>query len=174
MKNYTTLLLLLMSSCSTSHSSPVKTVDYVDINRFMGKWYVIANIPTFIEKGAYNAIETYTWNDEEDRIDVDFKFNLDSFDGKEKSYPQKAFIYNKKTYAEWRIQPFWPLKFAYLVTDLAPDYSYTVIAVPNRKNVWIMARTPTLPENVYQEILGNLKAQSFDLKDLQKVPQQTK
>jgi len=163
-----------MSSCSTSHSSPAKTVDYVDINRFMGKWYVIANIPTFIEKGAYNAIETYTWNDEEDRIDVDFKFNLDSFDGKEKSYPQKAFIYNKKTYAEWRIQPFWPLKFAYLITDLAPDYSYTVIAVPNRKNVLIMARTPTLPENVYQEILGNLKAQSFDLKDLQKVPQQAK
>ena len=122
MKNYTTLLLLLMSSCSTSHRSPVKTVDYVDINRFMGKWYVIANIPTFIEKGAYNAIETYTWNDEEDRIDVDFKFNLDSFDGKEKSYPQKAFIYNKKTYAEWRIQPFWPLKFAYLITDLASDY----------------------------------------------------
>ena len=174
MKNYTTLLLLLMSSCSTSHSSPVKTVDYVDINRFMGKWYVIANIPTFIEKGAYNAIETYTWNDEEDRLDVEFKFNLDSFDGKEKSYPQKAFIYNKKTYAEWRIQPFWPLKFAYLITDLASDYSYTVIAVPNRKNVWIMARTPTLPENVYQEILGNLRAQSFDLKDLQKGPQQTK
>ena len=30
----------------------LNTVDYVDLERFMGDWYVIANIPTFIEKGA--------------------------------------------------------------------------------------------------------------------------
>ncbi len=147
------------------------TVENVDLKKFMGKWYVIANIPTFIEKGAYNATETYTWNEKENRIDVDFKFNQDRFDGKEKSYPQKAFIYDTKTNAEWRIQPFWPLKFAYLITDLAPDYSYTVVAVPDRKHVWIMARTPNLPEEIYQEILSKLRKQSFDLKDLQKVPQ---
>ena len=28
----------------------LKTVDFVDLERFMGDWYVIANIPTFIEK----------------------------------------------------------------------------------------------------------------------------
>jgi len=139
----------------------------------MGKWYVIANIPTFIEKGAHNAIETYTWNEKENRIDVSFKFNQDSFDGKEKSYPQKAFIYDTKTNAEWRIQPFWPLKFSYLVIDLAQDYSYTVIAVPNRNYVWIMARTPTMPEATYQSILEKLRQMSFDLKLLQKVPQKT-
>jgi apolipoprotein D and lipocalin family protein len=66
------------------------------------------------------------------------------------------------------------LKFAYLITDLAADYSYTVVAVPDRKNVWIMARTPTLPEATYEEILDRLKAQSFDLKELQKVPQEAK
>ena len=37
----------------------LKTVDYVDLERFMGDWYVIANIPTFIEKGAVNAVESY-------------------------------------------------------------------------------------------------------------------
>ena len=174
MKTPSTLLLLLLGACSTNQTTPVKTVEHVDIPRFMGKWYVIANIPTFIEKGAFNAIETYTLNEKEKRIDVDFKFNQDSFQGKEKSYPQKAFIFDHKTNAEWRIQPFWPLKFAYLITDLAPDYSYTVVAVPNRKNVWIMARTPTLPEATYQEILAKLKAQSFDLKELQTVPQEAK
>jgi apolipoprotein D and lipocalin family protein len=166
------LISTLIAACSTKNLPQVKTVENVDIKKFMGKWYVIANIPTFIEKGAYNAIETYTWNEKEDRIDVSFKFNQDSFDGKEKSYPQKAFIYDSKTNAEWRIQPFWPLKLAYLITDLAPDYSYTVVAVPNREHVWIMARTPNLPEEIYQGILTKLRKQSFDLKDLQKVPQQ--
>ena len=38
---------------------PLKTVAHVDLPRFMGDWYVIANIPTFIEKGAHNAMESY-------------------------------------------------------------------------------------------------------------------
>jgi len=172
MKIYSILLFLLFCSCSSNNIAPLKPVDYVDIQRYMGKWYVIASIPTFIEKGAHNAIEIYTWNAKEDRIDVGYTFNQDSFAGKKKSYPQKAFIYNRETNSEWRIQLFWPLKFAYLITDLAPDYSYTVVTVPNRENVWIMARTPTLPDSVYQKILAKLKEQLFDLKDLQKVPQQ--
>ncbi|MDH3935419.1 MAG: lipocalin family protein, partial [Gammaproteobacteria bacterium] len=40
----------------------MQSVEYVDINRFMGDWYVIANIPTFVETGAHNAIESYALN----------------------------------------------------------------------------------------------------------------
>ena len=42
----------------------MKTVEFVDLERFMGDWYVIANIPTFIEKGATNAIESYKLMDD--------------------------------------------------------------------------------------------------------------
>ena len=166
-----TLCLAGLVSCSSKSLPPVKTVQNVDIPKFMGKWYVIANIPTFIEKGAHNATETYTWNEKENRIDVDFRFNKDSFTGEEKAYPQKAFIYDQKSKAEWRIQPFWPLKFAYLVMDVAPDYSYTVIGVPNRGHVWIMARTPTLDEATYNKIVKQIEAEHFDIKQLEKVPQ---
>jgi len=38
---------------------PIKTVAHVDLERFMGRWFVIANIPTFVEQGAYNAVERY-------------------------------------------------------------------------------------------------------------------
>jgi apolipoprotein D and lipocalin family protein len=166
MKMNILIIILLLCACS---SNPPKTVPYVDVKNFMGKWYVIASIPTFIDQNAFNAVETYTWNADKNRIDVDFKFNQNSFDGELKSYPQKAWIYNEKTNAEWRIQLFWPLKFAYLINDLAADYSYTVITVPDRKNVWIMARKPYLPEDVYQSIIQKLQQQSFELKDLKKV-----
>ena len=171
MKKILILTLGLLSSCANTPKVPVKTVDQVDIQKFMGKWYVIANIPTFIEKGAHNAVETYTWNQKEDRIDVKFAFRKDSFDGDKKTYYQKAFIHNKDSKAEWRIQMIWPIKFPYLIMDLAPDYSYTVIGVPNRSYIWIMAKTPTLPEATYQEILKRIEAQKFDLSLIQKVPQ---
>ncbi len=171
--NYALIALtFLIMSCATKHP-PLKKVPSVDINRFMGKWYVISSIPTFIEKGAHNAVETYTWNEKEERIDVYFTFNKGSFQGERKEYTQKAFVHDKSG-NEWRIQFFWPLKFPYLILDLDKDYTYTVIGVPNRDYVWIMAKTPTLPEKTYQEIIERLKLQQYDIKLIEKVPQNWK
>ena len=52
-----TAFSLVLAGCS--NMEPLQAVDHVDIDRFMGDWYVIANIPTSIEKGAHNAIESY-------------------------------------------------------------------------------------------------------------------
>ena len=57
-------LTMLLSACGSQNVKPINTVDYVGLDRFMGDWYVIANIPTFIETDAYNAIETYEMNDD--------------------------------------------------------------------------------------------------------------
>ena len=62
MNKATTLLTLscaFLAGCQTVTQPPIETVGKVDLPRFMGDWYVIANIPTFIEKGAHNAIESY-------------------------------------------------------------------------------------------------------------------
>lgn len=148
-----------------------KTVAHVDIPRFMGKWFVIASIPTMFEKDAVNATENYTWNEENQRIDIDFRYRKLRPDGDEKAIPQKGFIYSKKSNAEWRIQPFWPLKFASLIIDLADDYSDTTVGVPNRGHVWIMARTPSISDARYEQILVKVKSLGCDMNVLKKVPQ---
>ncbi len=153
---------------------PQTTVAHVDIPRFMGKWYVIANIPTFLEKGAHNAVETYTWNANKSRIDIDFRFSKDSFTGKERIIAQKAWIYDERSNAEWRVQPIWPLKLAYLVVDLSIDYSDTIVGVPNRNYVWIMAREPQISERRYKELVSKVEVLGYDITKLQLVPQQPK
>jgi len=147
-----------------------KLVDQVDLEKFMGDWYVIASIPTMFEKGAVNAVENYTWN-EKGYVDVTFTYNQKRPDGKVKRMTQKGFIYDKDSNAEWRIQPLWPLRLGYLILDLAEDYNYTVIGVPNRKYLWIMAREPSLSDSVYQNILGRVKQQGYAISEIQKVPQ---
>ncbi|MBT8115776.1 MAG: lipocalin family protein, partial [Arenicella sp.] len=57
------ILVLVLSVSGCASTQPMKTVDYVDLQRFMGDWYVIANIPTFLEKDAYNAVESYALNE---------------------------------------------------------------------------------------------------------------
>lgn len=176
--NFSMFVLIALSSItfhgctSVSKNLPDQKLNQtVDLPKFMGRWYVIASIPTMFETGAVNAVETYTWNEAKKRIDVDFRFRKDSPDGKEKLIPQKAFVFDEKTNAEWRIQLFWPLKFAYLIIDLSEDYSDTTIGVPNRGNVWIMSRKPTLSTERYEAILAKLKNLGYDLDKLKKVPQ---
>jgi apolipoprotein D and lipocalin family protein len=157
---------------SCSHKKKFnKTVEKVDIERFMGKWYVNAGRLTFMEEGAHNAIEIYTWNEKEDRIDIDFRLRKDSFEGEEKLIPQKAWIQNKKTNAHWKVSPFWPIKFNYYVIDLADDYSWTVIGVPGQEWVWIMSRDWTMEDEQLSSIITRIKNMGYNIKDINRVPQ---
>ena len=59
----------------------------------MGDWYVIANIPTILEKNAVNAIESYRLNSKGE-IETTFTFRKNAPDGKEKVYKPKGFVFN--------------------------------------------------------------------------------
>ncbi len=171
MKNVLFILVCLMSFSCESGSKFRKTVDYVEMDRFMTKWFVIAGRLTSFEDGAHNAIESYSWNAEKSRIDIDFTMRKDSFDGKLKSIPQKGWIENHKTNAHWKISPFWPLKFHYLIIDLAEDYSWTVIGVPSQKWVWIMAKDWKMSEEKLAMIIKRVKDMGYSIKDIKRVPQ---
>ncbi len=124
-------------------SDPINTVDKVDLKRFMGDWYVIANIPTFVEKGAHNAIETYALN-EDGTIATTFTFRKDSFDGKQKTYRPKGFVRDTDSNAVWGMQFIWPFKGDYRIVYLDDAYSQTIIGRNKRDYVWIMAREPSI------------------------------
>jgi apolipoprotein D and lipocalin family protein len=148
------------------------TVEHVDIPKFMGTWYVWAGRTTFLESGAYSSIEKYTWNDKDERIDIDFTFHKGSFDGNLKSIPQKAWIFNKMTNAHWKVQPFWPFKLDYLVIDLDSDYQWTAIGVPSGAYLWIMGRVPVVSDKELNQIIDRVKSLGYPVEDVVRVPQQ--
>jgi len=148
---------------------PVALVAKVDIPRFMGDWYVIANIPTFLEKGAHNAKDSYTLAPD-GTIPTTFSFNADGFDGPLKTYGSKGFVLDASG-AVWGQQYIWPIKADYRIAYLSPDYTQTVIAREKRDYVWIMARTPTIPEADLQRLIAFVGSQGYDTAKLQRVPQ---
>ena len=147
---------------------PIHTVEYVDLQRFMGDWYVIANIPTFIEKDAYNAVETYRL-DTDGTIATTFRFNKGSADGPVKIYNPRGFVRDDRSNAVWGMQFVWPFKAEYLIIYLNKDYSTTVIGRTKRDYVWIMARQPTIDNDEYQRILEFLKEQGYDIDKINKI-----
>ncbi len=145
------LFTALISGCASQSLSPVKPVSYVNLNQFMGDWYVIACIPTVIETEAYNAIESYQL-DKDGSIDTTFVFRKGGFDGPEKRYNPRGFVVENTGNAVWGMQFIWPFKSEFIIAYLDKDYTSTIIARNARDYVWIMASTPFINDSRYQEL----------------------
>ena len=156
--------------CASGSRPPLQTVEYVDLDRFMGDWYVVANIPTWIERDAHNAVETYRLA-EDGTVETTFTFRVDGFDGDVKRYSPGGFIRDQESNAVWGMQFIWPFKADYRVIYLTDDYSQTVIGRQKRDYVWIMARSPFISDEDYRRILSLIERQGYDISKVQKVPQ---
>jgi len=170
------LSLALLNACATDRVPPLEAMDRtVDLERFMGDWYVIGFIPIsfpfFSEEGAHNGVESYRLTDE-GVIETTYTFRDGGFDGPEKRFTPKGWVYDHDTNAEWRMQFVWPFNAAYLIVYLDQDYQQTIIGVPDRNNVWIMSRKPQMSERDYQRMLGYAASLGYDLAKVKRVPQQ--
>ncbi|HYP81637.1 MAG TPA: lipocalin family protein [Steroidobacteraceae bacterium] len=162
--------MALLAACTGSQAPEMPTVDRVDLPRFMGSWYVIANIPTAIEKGAHNAVESYALSDD-GSIATTFTFRDDSFDGPLRTYTPRGFVLDRHSNARWGMRFIWPVKADYRIISLNEDYTQTVIGRRKRDYVWIMARTPQIPEADYERLLRFVVDQGYDASQVRKVPQ---
>lgn len=161
---------LLLSGCQSVQHPPLTHVPKVDLARFMGDWFVIASIPTFIEENAYNAVESYRLADD-GTIDTTFTFRDGGYDGEVKTYTPRGFVLDRASNAVWGMQFIWPFQADYRIVYLAPDYSQTVIGREKRDYVWIMAREPQIPQADYQRIVQLIGEQGYDISRIRKVPQ---
>lgn len=167
-----TVLAALLALCGCASHPPMPTVAHVDLARFMGDWYVIASIPTFLEKDAYNAVETYRL-DGDGTVATTFTFNDGATDGAVKRYHPRGFILDRQSNARWGMQFIWPVKADYRIVHLGGDYAQTVIARAARDYVWIMARTPQIPDADYARLVDIVAQAGYDTGKLRKVPQRS-
>ena len=158
-----------ISGCS-SNPAPIATVSKVNLQKFMGDWYVIACIPTRIEKTAYNAVESYRLQDD-GTIATTFSYRDGGFAGEKKSHQFRGFVVPDTGNAEWKMQLIWPFKAEYLIAYLDDDYSRVVIARTKRDYVWIMARQPHLSEAEYLKLEQFVAGLGYATDKLRKIPQ---
>ena len=162
-------LAALLAGCTTAPTIPA--AGYVDLQRFMGDWYVIASIPTRLEVGAHNAVESYRL-EADGTIATTFTFRAGAFDGEQKVMEPRGFVRDTTTNAVWGMQFVWPIKAEYVIAHVDPDYTQTIIGRSKRDYVWIMARTPTLPSDEYARLEQRVRELGYDVSQLQRVPQQ--
>ncbi|HSN04234.1 MAG TPA: lipocalin family protein [Nitrospira sp.] len=162
------VVFLALAACSSP--PPIRTATAVDLERFMGDWYVIANIPTFIETNAYNAMESYRLA-EDGTVATTFSFREGGFEGALKTYHPTGYIIDKQSNAVWGMQFIWPIQSDYRILYVDESYSQTIIGRTKRDYVWLMARTPQISDVDYQRFLQLIAEEGYAVSKVRKVPQ---
>ena len=104
-------LSLLIIPFSTM-AQPLKTVPYVDLNRYAGLWYEIASYPQRFQQGCHRTTAEYTLSDK-GYVIVENRCNRDSVDGKQSYIRGKAFVQKNSGNARLKVQFFWPFRGDY-------------------------------------------------------------
>ena len=114
------VLLALMvatttAACRSGNVKPsIPTAAPVDVDRFMGDWYVIAHIPSFPERDAYAAVESYA-KLPDGRIRTTFRFRKGALDGPEKTMHPVGTVTPGTGGAVWGMQFIWPIQAEYVI-----------------------------------------------------------
>jgi len=157
-------------STGKEQESSVRVVPHVDISRYTGTWFEIARYPNRFQKGCVGTTAQYTLRDD-GRIDVLNQCRENTLDGKLMSAKGTAKVIDMKTNAKLKVTFSWPFYGHYWIIDLGENYEYAVVGHPDRKYLWILSRTPTMEEDLYNQILGRIKQQGYDVSKLIKTPQ---
>jgi len=152
-------------------SGAVRTVDYVDLNRYLGTWYEIASFPQSFQEGCVATTANYALKPN-GRIAVRNECRIDSLDGNLKTANGTARVVDRTSNAKLKVTFFWPFSGDYWIIDLDPEYRWAVVGDPSREYLWILSRTPQLDETLYQEIVARTaREQGYDVSKLNRTLQ---
>jgi len=157
--------VLLLTSCKTTEE--LQTVDYVDLERYQGKWYEITKIPNRFEKNLIYVTANYTLK-ENGKI----KVLNDGYNTKKGKYEKAVGEAKVNGPGKLGVSFFKPFYGDYYIMELDEDYQWVLVGSPSRDYLWILARTPQISEELITELSKKAENAGFDISRLERMEQQ--
>lgn len=169
----------MLAACFSNGVSAqeVRTVPKVDLAKYVGTWYEIARFPNrFQDQCKGNVTAQYRKRTDGD---IDVINRCKQQDNTTDEAIGRARVDDAVSNARLKVRfaPDWlgwvPFVWAdYWIIDLASDYSYAVVGEPSREYLWVLSRTPSMPEATYEAIVNRATEQGFDTSKLKKTQQE--
>ncbi|MFM0055350.1 lipocalin family protein [Paraburkholderia phytofirmans] len=142
----------------------------IDLQRYMGKWYVIAETPFLSEHDYVGSFDEWTLR-VDGEIDDKYLGRRHSFDQPVTGSHFVAKVMPGTGDTTWRVRLIWPFEVVVVTAYVDPDYRYTIRCMADGNMVWVLARTPTIDESVYSDMLNRLARMGFNIDRVRRVPQ---
>jgi len=162
-------LMAALGLAGTLHAAPpVQPVDRIDPARYAGKWYEIARLPTPLQRRCVaDATVEYT---AAPQGGLHINNRCRAKDGSIAAMSGTAVPREGATGAQYQADFLQPAT-QYWIIGLDPDYRWALVGGPDRKTLWLLARSPKLPPDQLERALGAARAQGYALDELQYTPQ---
>jgi len=135
-----------------------------------GSWYEIAHLPFSRQEGCYATTATYTLDDDGE-VAVLNRCRKGSFEAEVDSAEGTAWVVDDTTNAKLKVQFFWPFRGDYWILAVADDYGWALVGTPDREYLWLLSRTPTLPEEKLDAIVALAADRGYPVSKLIRTPQ---
>ena len=164
MKRIILIIVIVMTavSCNAHRDINRTTVASLDVERYMGRWYEIARFDHSFERHMDQCVAQYTLL-QNGRILVE-NSGVDSRDGEWRMVEGKAKLGDHP--GQLRVSFFLFFYSDYNILALDKNYEWALIGSKSPKYLWILSRTPKLPETVLREILSIAIERGYDTQKL--------
>lgn len=170
---FVSLLILNLNG----ENSPIEPVKYVDLNRYIGRWYEIARLPNKFQRNCESntTAEYFIIGDGKIRV-INSCRRADGELIRAEGIAKVVKSDKSNAKLKVRFAPTWigwlPFVWGdYWVIDLDSNYTYAVVGEPSRKYLWILSRTPQIDNPIYESILERLRLFGYDTEKLVPTPQ---
>ena len=146
------LLCLGLSGC-VSIPDRIEPVQGVQLNRYLGKWYEIARLDHSFERGLNDVTAEYSL-----REDGGVKVINRGFSSAENQWKQaegRAYFVRDPTEGYLKVSFFGPFYGAYIIFGLDQEnYQYAFITSHDKSYLWLLSRTPTVPDELISPFIN--------------------
>lgn len=165
------LLLFLLATCllSSCATKPLKTVETVNLTKYSGKWYEIARYPNFFQRNCAGKVTAEYLPAKDGSITV--VNSCRKKDGTIDRVEGRATTNSPDNSAKLKVTFGGPFAGDYWIIGLDPSYRWALVGHPSRRYLWILSRTPSLPDDVYAGIVRLAVEQGYKADRIVKTPQ---
>lgn len=170
--------LSLLSACAFGHATkpapaPVATDATrapIDLQRFMGTWYVIGRVPNPIERGHVASVNEFSLRGDQ-KVSITYRYR-NGFSEPLQQLSVRASVDQDSGNHNWRTWFYKIVPTHTRVLEVAPDYSWAMLGYPGREMAWIFARKPDMDKDLYKELATRLRDEyGVNTDKLKRVPQ---
>ena len=162
----------LTSGCATKAplASPA-TARTVDLSRYAGRWFEIARLPMPFQKADEAAMAEYGSNPDGTLSVHNIAIRPDGSQHDIRGYA-KVLNPPENTKLAVRFSTWFgflipmPKEGNYWVLHVDDRYQEAIVGTPNRKYLWLLARTPTISKPSYAGLVAKAEALGFDVSRL--------
>lgn len=166
---------IVLGGCASPARNPPPTAGKVDVTRYLGRWYEIARLPMPFQKEGEAAMADYGLNQNGTLSVHNVAVRPD---GSEHGIRGFASVLNPPENTKLAVRfTTWfallipiPKEGNYWILYRDEEYRTAIVGTPDRKYLWILARSPKIAEEELQDLEARAVKLGFDLSGLIRDP----